>query len=151
MFYLNLWRKWKGRNTCVWTAISVIAEEKHKKSGFKVIRICASKITGTRSWFQYYFVSSIGLPLPPPPPSVIKKYYLLTVSLFLSWQQMTMKKTTIRGYCRQGKKMKIMNLVMKNWSIKFSSVLQLVEDLLRKELQEEQEGTLLLRLRNPGN
>ena len=47
--------------------------------------------------------------------------------------------------------MKTMNLVMKNWSIKFSSVLQLVEDLLRKELQEEQEGTLLLRLRNPGN
>ena len=68
MFYLNLWRKWKGRNTCVWTAISVIAEEKHKKSGFKVIRICASKITGTRSWFQYYLVSSIGLPLFPPPP-----------------------------------------------------------------------------------
>lgn len=65
MFYLNLWRKWKGRNTCVWTAISVIAEEKHKKSGFKVIRICASKITGTRSWFQYYLVSSIGLPLSP--------------------------------------------------------------------------------------
>ena len=121
-----------------------------KKSGVKMIRICASKITGTRSWFQYYLVSSIGLPLSPP-PSVIKKYYLLTVSLFLSWQQMTMKKTTIRGYCRQGKKMKIMNLVMKNWSIKFSSVLQLVEDLLRKELQEEQEGTLLLRLRNPGN
>ena len=77
-----------------WTAISVIAEEKHKKSGFKMIRICASKITGTRSWFQYYLVSSIGLPLSPPPPSVIKKYYLLTVSLFLSWQQMTMKKTT---------------------------------------------------------
>ena len=51
-----------------WTAISVIAEEKHKKSGFKMIRICASKITGTRSWFQYYLVSCIGLPLSPPPP-----------------------------------------------------------------------------------
>ena len=34
-----------------------------------MIRICASKITGTRSWFQYYLVSSIGLPLSPPPLS----------------------------------------------------------------------------------
>ena len=33
-----------------------------------MIRICASKITGTRSWFQYYLVSSIGLPLSPLPP-----------------------------------------------------------------------------------
>ena len=150
MFYLNLWRKWKGRNTCVWTAISVIAEEKHKKSGFKVIRICASKITGTRSWFQYYLVSSIGLPLSPSlsDQKVLSPNSIIILELTTNDNEENYKQ---EDTVDRGRKMKTMNLVMKNWSIKFSSVLQLVEDLLRKELQEEQEGTLLLRLRNPGN
>ena len=150
MFYLNLWRKWKGRNTCVWTAISVIAEEKHKKSGFKMIRICASKITGTRSWFQYYLVSSIGLPLSPSlsDQKVLSPNSIIILELTTNDNEENYKQ---EDTVDRGRKMKTMNLVMKNWSIKFSSVLQLVEDLLRKELQEEQEGTLLLRLRNPGN
>ena len=115
-----------------------------------MIRICASKITGTRSWFQYYLVSSIGLPLSPSlsDQKVLSPNSIIILELTTNDNEENYKQ---EDTVDRGRKMKTMNLVMKNWSIKFSSVLQLVEDLLRKELQEEQEGTLLLRLRNPGN
>ena len=48
-----------------------------------MIRICASKITGTRSWFQYYLVSSFGLPPSPPPPPLSDQKVLTPNSIII--------------------------------------------------------------------